>query len=78
MGEPPPQEAAPPGQPEQSMGQILQQIQQMPPEEQIMALKALFQDDPAVLQAINQLEALPPEQQQEAIQLMLGANNAPV
>ena len=84
MGEAPPSEA-PPGGPEgpavpseQSMGQILQQIQQMPPEEQIMALKALFQDDPAVLQAIEKLETLPPEQQQEAIQMMLGGANAPV
>lgn len=68
----------PQGAPQQSMGQILQQIQQMPIPEQIQALKALFQDDPAVLQAIEQLEQLPPDRQQQAIAQMLGGENAPV
>ena len=78
MQQPPGPPPAAPGDSQQSMGQILQQIQQMPPPEQIEALKALFQDDPAVLQAISELEQLPPEQQQQAIAQMLGGANAPV
>lgn len=80
MQEAPPEQQpqGPPGAPEQSMGQILQQIQQMPPPEQIEALKALFQDDPAVLKAISELEQLPPDRQQQAIAQMLGGANAAV
>ncbi len=72
----PPQE--PPGAPQQSMEQILQQVRQMPPPEQLDALKALFQDDPSVLKALSDLEQLPPERQQQAIAQMLGGADAPV
>lgn len=78
MQQPPGPPAGPQGAPQQSMEQILQQIQAMPIPEQIQALKALFQDDPAVLGAIEQLEQLPPDRQQQAIAQMLGGANAPV
>ena len=78
MQQPPGPPPGPQGAPQQSMEQILQQIQAMPIPEQIQALKALFQDDPAVLGAIEQLEQLPPDRQQQAIAQMLGGANAPV
>lgn len=78
MQQPPGPPPSPQGAPQQSMEQILQQIQAMPIPEQIQALKALFQDDPAVLGAIEQLEQLPPDRQQQAIAQMLGGANAPV
>lgn len=78
MQQPPGPPPGPEGAPQQSMEQILQQIQAMPIPEQIQALKALFQDDPAVLGAIEQLEQLPPDRQQQAIAQMLGGANAPV
>tara|TARA_Y100000114_G_scaffold64967_1_gene59529 strand:- start:2861 stop:4294 length:1434 start_codon:yes stop_codon:yes gene_type:complete len=78
-GAEPPEEQppeAPPGQP--SPEQVIQQLQQLPPDQALQAMKQLFGDAPEIAQVIQQIEQMPPDQQGQAIQQFLEAMSANV
>ena len=77
-GAPPPEAGAPPAQPEtappqQNPEEILQQIEQMHPEDALNALEAVFQDNPDGLKLIEQARALPETEQIDAVRAIIQA-----
>ena len=78
----PPQGAPPQGPPpeggNQEMAQIMADIGQLPPDQALVALKQLFENDENMMQIIGEVEALPPQQQQQMIGQIIGATGAPV
>ena len=63
-----PAQAAPPeGTPPEEVRAVLIEILKLPPEQALDALRTLFAEDPAMVEAIDQIEQLPPEEQAEAL-----------
>ena len=81
QGAPPqgaPPQGPPPGGENQEMAQIMAEVGQLPPEQALVALKQLFENDANMMQILSEVEALPPQQQQQMIGQIIGAAGAPV
>ena len=62
-----PAQAAPEGTPPEEVRAVLIEILKLPPDQALDALRTLFAEDPAMVEAIDQIEQLPPEEQAEAL-----------
>ena len=57
---------------------MMAEIGQLPPDQALVALKQLFENDANMMQILGEVEALPPQQQQQMIGQIVGAAGAPV
>jgi hypothetical protein len=71
---PPEEEALPPeegGDLKETVGEFIEQIASLPPDQALIALEEAFKDDPKVLEVIQKAKDLGPEQQAEIVAMLI-------